>query len=61
MGARVKALRLQCQDDQTLQGHVPHEVHHAAAEAEPACQKRKLKRMLKTHCVKRYSVRVPSS
>ena len=49
MGARVQAVRLQCQDDQALQRHVPHEVHHVAAQAEPARQKRKLK----YHCGKR--------
>ncbi len=35
-------MRLQREVDEALEGHVPHEVHHVAVEAEPARQKRQL-------------------
>jgi hypothetical protein len=35
-------VRLQREVDEALEGHVPHEVHHAAVETKPARQKRKL-------------------
>ena len=35
-------MRLQREVDEALEGHVPHEVHHAAVETKPARQKRKL-------------------